>query len=163
MQKLGVLVFVLLLSACGRGTPVASPAANPTTDSAVTAGGTPSPYENAEQAEIAVKKGLQGDPEAAWGLAFYFKEHGDSVRAAYWERAAVLNLSGPAIVTLGGSLLYKEDVCSKMRGIYLIEFGLRALPADQKHHIDDWMTEVERAREAIRAAKNPVCLNATPE
>jgi hypothetical protein len=163
MFKIIVFFFVFTLSACQKNEPEKAADHSELSSEPVTAGGTPSPYQTEAEAEAAVQKALLGDPDAAWGLSLYFHERGDAVRKEYWERSAVLNLSGSAFDVIGGGLLYSDDPCSKMRGIYLIELGSRVLPPGKRHFMDRWMPEVARAKESVNAAGDKHCLEATPE
>jgi hypothetical protein len=81
MRKIAWLSVLLLMGACGKDVSVETPARDSSDHVEITPGGTPSPYRNAEEAEVAVQKALQGDGAAAWGLTLYFLERGDSVRA----------------------------------------------------------------------------------
>ena len=120
MRSIGKVVIVLGLVLCG-----SSPSSAMT---AVTPGGTPSPYKTPREAEAAAVKALGGDADAAWGLFLYFTgEPFDRERANYWMQIAVENRNPNALYYYGERLGESDDPCRNLRAIYFLELDRKSV------------------------------------
>jgi hypothetical protein len=123
----------------------------------------PSPIRTDDEAETAARAALQGSPTAAWSISLYFRERQDWQRVVYWEGVALQNGSGSAFSTIGGALLEGRDVCGKMRGIYLLELGLRTLAPEQKALLRNWTADLKKAKGLLKNSPAPLCSRAMPQ
>ena len=152
-----IVVLSLLLGGCSPN-PATTSQGHGGEQTAITPGGTPSPYKTQGEAEAAAVKALSGDADAAWGVFLYFTgEPFDRDRASYWMQIAVENGS-PNALYYAAKLSASDDACKALRGVYYLELALKFTPESDTQHSASLRTEIASARERVAKMSGSDCL-----
>jgi hypothetical protein len=156
------LSTLLLVSSCAKtaDSDLATQGANAAAEVSVL--GMPSVYNSEAEAEKGAQLALQGDGDAAFGVSLYFRGRSDWPRVAYWEAVALQNGSATAFANVAPGLFVQDDICKKMRGVYLMDLARRTLPVEKQKMLDGWEKELAQAATDVQNTHVASCLHSMP-